>query len=230
MEKVLVVVDDSSEQKKVTENIAEHLRRNEQVNVLPLYINPNDRPYLNDSKDPDLDKLVSGIVSKLKKLRPNLVIVDLYYSDNNSYNGLDVVEKLREIPKFSKSVIFLISGKREKIVRDIFRDDHKKDTEKVKKLAKIINYRIERFLDKNFKDQAIESLKKRDLNEVIPAKLRDFEESQDMTINLFTPKFKSLSYKELADKIESDDPEAPAIINEMFDLALAHYQKIDEKL
>lgn len=230
IEKVLIVIDDSPEQKKVTESIAEHLRRKEQINTLPIYINPNDRPYLDDLKDPNLDNLISGIISKVTNLKPSLVIIDLYYSDNEIYNGLDVVKKLRELAKFKKSTIFLISGKREKVVREIFLAPDKADAEKVKKLAQIIDYRIERFLDKNFKDQAIESLKRINLNEVIPTKLREFEEDKKVRINLFSPKFKSLTLKELADKIELDDPEGPTIINEMLDLTLAHYQNIDAKL
>ena len=96
MEKTLLLIDDSPEQKTVLENLAEHLRTKEGINVLTLYINPNEREYLNEEKDPDLDKLVAGISEKLKGLRPNLIVVDHYYGDS-SFTGLHVIEKLRPI-------------------------------------------------------------------------------------------------------------------------------------
>ena len=110
----------------------------------------DDKDFLNDQKDPDLVKLIIGIKRILVSLKPNLIIVDQYYSGNDIYNGLNVVEKLREISKFKNCPIFLISGKRDKIVRDIFTNTDFTIPQKVNSLSKIINYKIDKFLDKNF--------------------------------------------------------------------------------
>ena len=224
MEKILLLIDDSPEQKTVLENLAEHLRTREGINVLTLYVDPNERDYLNDEKDPDLDKLVSGIAGKLKGLRPNLIVVDHYYGDT-SFTGLNVIEKLRSIKKFSKSAIFLISGKRDKIVREIFEDEKIPTDEKVKKLAKIIDFGIDKFLDKEFKSEAIESLKTRDLKDVLPSKLRELDNGK---IHVLNPRYRELTMDQLADMIDANDSEAQSIINEMLDLTLSHYVKFNE--
>ncbi|MCR9066973.1 MAG: hypothetical protein NXI00_23605 [Cytophagales bacterium] len=226
MEKTLILIDDSPEQKTVLENLAEHLRTKEGINVLTLYVNPNEREYLNEEKDPDLDKLVVGISEKLKGLRPNLIVVDHYYGDS-PFTGLNVIEKLRSIKKFSKSSIFLISGKRDKIVREVFEDEDIPTGEKVKKLAKIIDYGIEKFLDKEFKSEAIESLKTRDIKDILPNKLREIDDGR---IHVLNPKYKELTMDQLADMIDANDTEAQVIINEMFDLTLSHYVKLNEGL
>jgi len=49
-------------------------------------------------------------------------------------------------------------------------------------------------------------------------------------INCFSPKYKTLSFSELADKIDGDDLETRRILDEMFGLTLSHYANIDEKL
>jgi len=226
MEKILLLIDDSPEQKTVLENLAEHLRSKEGINVLTLYVDPNERDYLNDEKDPDLDKLVSGIKEKLRGLRPNLIVVDHYYGDT-SFTGLNVIEKLRSINKFRKSAIFLISGKRDKIVREVFEDEGIPTDEKVKKLAKIIDLGIDKFLDKEFKSEAIESLKTRELKDILPSKLRELDNGK---IHVLNPRYRELTMDQLADMIEANDSEAQGIINEMFDLTLSHYVKFDEKL
>jgi CheY-like chemotaxis protein len=226
MEKTLLLIDDEPIQKKVLENLAEHLRTKEGINVLTLYVDPNERDYLNDEKDPDLDKLVIGITEKLKGLRPNLIVVDHYYGDA-SFTGLNVIEKLRSIKKFSKSAIFLISGKRDKIVREVFEDEKIPTNERVNKLAKIIDYGIEKFLDKEFKSEAIESLKTRDLKDVLPSKLRELDNGK---IHVLNPRYRELTLDQLADMIDVNDSDALGIINEMFDLTLAHYVKINEGL
>jgi CheY-like chemotaxis protein len=230
MEKTLLLIDDSPDQKGVLENLSEHLRVREGINISNFYINPNDRPFLNDQKDPDLEKLIQGITQQLIGKKPDLIIVDLYYSDNELFDGLLVIEKLRLITKFRNCKIFLISGKREKVIRDIFENEKKDTKEKVKNLAKIIDFRIEKFLDKNFKDEAIESLKRKNIDNILPSKLRDFEKENEIKINLFSPRFKTLTLEELAEKIESNDPEASQILNEMFELTLSHYINIDEGL
>lgn len=226
MEKILVLIDDSPEQKMVLESIADHLRTREGINLLTVYVDPNERDYLNDAKDPDLDKLVSGITKKLIELRPNLVVVDYFYGDT-SFTGLHVIEKLRTIKKFSKCAIFLISGKRDRIVREIFENQESSSDEKVKRLAKIFDFGIERFLDKEFKSDAIESLKTRDLRDILPNKLREIENGK---IHILTPKYKEMTMGELADMIDANDQKAHDVINEMLDLTLSHYVKFNERL
>ncbi|MBU2914844.1 hypothetical protein [Reichenbachiella agariperforans] len=226
MEKTLLLIDDSPEQKSVLENLAEHLRTKEGINVLTLYVDPNEREYLDEEKDPNLDKLVAGILQKLQGLRPDLIVVDHYYGDS-PYTGLNVIEKLRSFKKFSKSSIFLISGKRDKIVREVFEDEKIPTDEKVKKLAKIIDYGIEKFLDKEFKSEAIESLKTRDLNDILSGKLRALDKGK---IHVLNPRYREMTMDQLADMIDSNDPEAQNIINEMFDLTLSHYIKFNEGL
>ena len=229
MEKTLLLVDDSREQKEVLDNLAEYVRRNEGINVLNLYIDPNDRPFLDDSSDPDLDKLINGIKDKTSTLRPALIIVDQYYSGNDKYQGLDVIERLRTVPKFRNCQLFLISGNRDRIIREIFENDGTPH-EKVKKLAKLLMLGIDRFLDKNFRDEAIDILKRKSIQEILPARLREFEKDKDVKLNLFTPKYKALPMAELADMIDGNHIEAPHILNEMIELTLAHYQRIDENL
>lgn len=226
MEKTLLLIDDNREQKAVLENLGEHLRTKEGINVLTLYVDPNERDYLNDEKDPDLEKLVFGIEEKLRGLRPNLIVVDHYYGET-SFTGLNVIERLRSIKKFSKSSIFLISGKRDKIVREVFEDDKILTDTKVKKLAKIIDLGIEKFLDKEFKSEAIEFLKNRDLKNILPSKLRELDDGK---IHVLTPRYRKLTMDQLADIIDTNDSEAYDIINEMLDLTLSHYVKINEKL
>jgi len=226
MEKIILLIDDSPEQKQVLENLAEHLRTKEGINVLTLYIDPNERDYLNEEKDPDLDKLVSGIEEKLKALRPNLIVVDHYYGET-SFTGLNVIERLRSIRKFSKSAIFLISGKRDKIIREVFENNEIPTDEKVKKLAKIIDFGIEKFLDKEFKSEAIESLKARDLKDILPSKLRELDNGK---IHVLNPRYREYTMDQLANLIEANNSEAIDVINEMFDLTLSHYVKINEEL
>lgn len=226
MEKTILLIDDSREQKAVLESIAEYLRQREGLNVLTLYIDPNERDYLDENKDPDIDKLVYGALEKLRGLRPNLIVVDHYYGDS-SFTGIDVIEKLRNQRKLKKCTIFLISGKRDKIVREIFENKDIDTNEKVRKLAKIIDYRIEKFLDKDFKSEAIEILKNHNISDILPAKLREVD---DGIIHLFSPTYRELTMEQLADIIESDEIDSHSIINEMLDLTLSHYVKINEEL
>jgi len=226
MEKTILLIDDEPIQKAVLESLAEHLRTKEGINVCTLYVDPNERGYLSEEQDPDLDKLVSGIEEKLRSLRPDLIVVDYYYG-SIPFTGLDVIEKLRSIKKFSKSSLFLISGKRERIIREIFEDEEIATSEKVKKLAKIIDFGVDKFLDKKFKNEAIELLKKKDIKDILPNKLRELGDSK---IHLFTPRYRVMTMDQLADMIDANNPEAQGIINEMFDLTLSHYAKINASL
>ena len=229
MEKTLLLIDDSRDHIGVLDNIKTHLTRNESISLTTKYINPNDREYLNDELDPDIEKLVKGILEKLNSIKPNLIIIDQYYSGNDIYKGLDVVEKLRSISKFKKCSIFLISGKRDKIVREIFAAEGIEDSEKVKSLAKLISLKIDSFLDKDFKNEAIGYLKQTKLEEILPSKLRNYE-SDNAMINRFSPKYSSITFSELADKIDESHSEAKEILDEIFELTLSHYVKINEKL
>lgn len=231
MEKVLLLIDDQKDYLVILDNIKSHLYRTESILLINKYINPNDRKFWNDNKDPDIDKLISGIISELNLLKPNLIIVDQYYSGNtnfNGFNGIDVIEKLRGIPKFQQCPIFLISGRRRTIIKEIFNSSVSED-DKVNQLAKIINLRIDRFLDKDFESEAIKHLKQIKLDEILPIKLRNYE-GENAMINCFSPKYRTLTLSELADIIESDIPETEKILDEMFGLTLSHYININEKL
>jgi hypothetical protein len=226
MEKTIVLIDDTQDQKEILTNLVEHLRKKEGINALGEFINPNSKDYWNSSKDPDLDKIINGIREKLTDRRPDLIVVDQYYSDI-SFTGIDVIEKLRSISKFKNCKIFLYSGNRDKIVREIFENDSLSTGDRVKKLAQIISYKIERFLDKDFKSEAINILKKVDIKDILPTKLRAIENGK---INLFSSKYNQLTMAELADMIESNNPETSQILDEIFELTLSHYVKIDEGL
>jgi len=164
MEKSILLVDDGVEHIQTLESIKSYLSENESTTLVTKYINPNDREFLDDDLYPDLGKLIRGILTKLHSIKPNLIVVDQYYSDNIRYKGLEVVEKLREISKFQKCSIFIISGNRKKIVKEIFEGDLE-ESEKVNRLAKLINLKIDGFLDKDFKDEAIKQLKQRKLRD-----------------------------------------------------------------
>lgn len=229
MEKALLLIDDSQDHIDVLENIKSYLLSNESINLVTKYINPNDRAFWNNEKDPDLDKLISGIQTELKSIKPNLIIVDQFYGSNEKFKGIDVIQKLRDIPKFQKCSFIIISGRREQIIRDIFETEGISYSKKVTNLAKLINLRIESFLDKDFKSEAIQYLKQSKLDEILPAKLRDYE-GDNSVINCFTPKYNTVTFSELADKIEGDASEAKEILDEMFELTLSHYAIINEKL
>ena len=226
MDKTILLIDDSVDQKSVLENLSEHLRRKEEINLITLYINPNERDLLDEKDNPNLDNLIEAAVKRLRSHRPSLVVVDHYYSDCD-FTGLNVIEKLRSIRKFQKCPIFLISGKRNKIVKEIFENKDFSDPQKVSKLSQIINFGINKFLDKEFKSEAIELLKKNNINEILPTKLREFENGK---IHLFKGEYKEMTMSELADKIDSDDPKAPEVIEEVLELTLSHYLNIDEAL
>ncbi len=229
MDKALLLIDDGHDHLRVLDNIAKHLLRKESINLTTKYIDPNNREYLTEEHDPSIEKLIQGIIDKLKSIKPDLIVVDQFYSGNKDYKGLDVIEELRKINKFKKCDFFLISGKRNAIVRDIFVDTENSDETKVKHLAKIIDLKINSFLDKNFKDEAISLLKKRNLNEILPSKLRDYE-GENNTFHRFSPQYGSLTFEELADMIEGDDTEVSEILDEIFNLTLSHYSNINEKL
>jgi len=229
MEKVLLLIDDSKDHIGVLDNIKSHLRSNESIDLVTKYIDPNDRAFWNSEKDPDIDLLISGIQSELRSIKPNLIVVDQFYGSNEKFKGTDVIQRLREIPKFQKSSFIIISGRREQIVRDIFETDEINDSKKVNNLAKLINLKIDSFLDKDFKSEAIQYLKQSKLDEILPAKLRDFE-GDNTVINCFSPRHNTLTFSELADKIEGDAQDAKDILDEMFELTLSHYVSINEKL
>ncbi|RWY47476.1 hypothetical protein [Mucilaginibacter gilvus] len=229
MTKGLLLIDDSQDHTGVLTNISDHLRANEHINITTRYINPIAKPYWDDNKDPNVDNVLAAIRTEFLTLSPGLIIVDQYYSDTTSFDGIYLISKLREIPKFKTCPIFLISGKRDKIVRDIFTNGDKTETDKVNELSKIIGYGISRFLDKSFKDEAIEILKHRNLNDIFPAKLREYE-LQEIKIKKFSPKFSEFSLQQLADHIDSNSSDASSILEEMFELTLAHYAKIDAGL
>jgi CheY-like chemotaxis protein len=225
MEKTLLLIDDSPEQKTALESLAEHLRTNDHIKVHTIFVDPNEREYLDDQQNPDLDKLILGIASKLIGLKPNLIVVDQYYGDS-SFTGLDVIEKLRSIDKFKKCKIFLISGKRAQIISEVF-EGNNSSTEKISKLAKIIDLKIEKFLDKEFKSEAIQSLKTRELNDLLLSKLREADNGK---IHVFNPTYNTLDLDQLANLIDANSPRAQEILNEIFDLTLSHYIKFDENL
>ncbi len=229
MEKSLLLIDDSRDHIGLLDNIKKHLFHNESISLTTKYINPNDREYLNNNKDPDIEKLIQGIKRKFNSIKPNLIIVDQYLSDDEFYKGIDVIKKLRNMSKFKNCSIFLISGKRDKIVREIFEDKSKSDSEKVNQLANIIQLKIDLFLDKDFKDHAIDYLKKTALDDILPSKLRNYE-GDNATINKFSPKYKTITFSELADKIETSHPDAKEILDEIFELTLSHYVHLNEKL
>ena len=229
MGKVLLLIDDSQDHIGVLDNIKSHLRSNESIDLVTKYINPNDRAFWNTVKDPDLDMLIKGIQFELKTLKPNLIVVDQFYGSNEKFKGIDVIQKLREVPKFQKCSFIIISGRREQIVRDIFEEDGITDSKKVNNLAKLINLKIDSFLDKDFKSEAIHYLKQSKLDEILPSKLRDFE-GENIVINSFSPAYNTLTFSELADKIEGDAPDAKDILDELLGLTLSHYVSINEKL
>lgn len=226
MTKGVLLIDDSQDHTGVLTNISDHLRANESIYITTRYINPIAKPYWDENKDPSLENVLTAIKSAFTTLSPGLIIVDQYYSDTNNFDGLHLISKLREVAKFKTCPIFLISGKRDKIVRDIFTNVDKSESDKVNELSKIIGYGISRFLDKSFKDEAIEVLKHRNLNEILPAKLREYE-NQGVKIRKFTPRFAEITLQQLADHIDSNSSEASAILEEMFELTLAYYAKID---
>ena len=229
MEKALLLIDDTKEYIGVLGNISNHLSKRESVNVTTKYLNPNSRDYFDENKDPSLYKVLLGVSKKLSSLKPSLIIVDQYYSGNDNFDGLKIIEELRKLSKFKTCPIFLISGKREKIVRDIFSIEGVRDKEKVKQLSKIISFNIDQFLDKNFKDEAIALLKKNNITDILPAKLREFE-NENAQINTFFPKHKIQSFSELADLIETYHPNSATILDEIFDMTLSHYIDLNEKL
>jgi hypothetical protein len=229
MEKALLLIDDTKEYVGVLENISKHLYRRESINVTTKYLNPNSREFFDENKDPSISKVLAGISKKLSSLKPSLIIVDQYYSGNDNFNGLKVIEELRKISKFKSCPIFLISGKRDKIVRDIFNSEGANGKEKVKLLSKIISFKIDQFLDKNFKDEAIQLLKENNITDILPTKLREYE-NENAHINIFSPKFRTLSFSDLADLIENNHPDSVSILNEIFDMSLAHYISLNENL
>lgn len=231
MERALLLIDDeSSTLRQVLTNVCDTLKR-DNIIVKHFDINPLDRKFYDLKSDPDIDLVVEAAFVAVKNYKVGLVIVDHYYSDA-SFNGLAIINKLRENKKFKSCPIFLTSGKRDRIVADIFDTSSKTREDKVQELSKLISNNITRFLDKNFKDEAIESLKRPTLEEILPIKLREFENvgSSSKKLQLFDPKRRSITYGELADKIESNDPESRRILDEIFDLTLSHYSTIDEKL
>jgi|GEM_PF-5430880 hypothetical protein len=224
MEKALLLIDDSREHVGVLTNITNYLKTNEGLVVDNFYLNPMDRPFCDSELNPNIDALIVGAVKKMEANMPALIIVDQYYGDA-SFNGLQVIERLRGIPKFKNCPVFLISGKRESIVREIF-DGKEKDGDKVKSLSKIITLGISQFLDKTFRDEAINTLKKRDISVLLPKKLREYE-PHDAKIQKLSAPFSKLTMSELADMMDSGAKETALLLDEMIELMLAFYVKID---
>jgi len=227
MEKTLLLIDDSKELEASLDTLKAHMKSSESIILHPYYINPNDREFWNNEDDrvPNLNKLIQGINSTRHSMKPDLILVDHFYGADVKFNGFDVIKKLREIPKFKKCSIFIISGKREQIVRDLVMDE----AEMVKSLSNIISLQIDGFFDKDFRAEAIRLLKQSKLENILPTKLRDYD-GDNAVVNCFTPKYKTLTFSELADKIEGDAPEAKEILDEMFGITLSHYANINEKL
>lgn len=226
MEKAIVLIDDTQTQKAVLENLINHLRRKEGINALGQFINPIDKEYWNDAKDPDFEKLISGINGKLVGIKPDLIVIDQYYS-GVSFKGLDIIKALRAIRRFKRTKIFLYSGNRDRIIREIFAEDSLSSDDKIKRLVQLIGYQITQFLDKDFKDEAIRVLKNVDFKDALINKLRTVENGK---IHLFSPEYRNLTLEELANKIEAEDQDAPKILDEIFALTVSHYVKIDEGL
>ncbi|WP_111672696.1 hypothetical protein [Algoriphagus litoralis] len=226
MEKTILLVDDTISQKDVLNDLIKNIRRSEGINVIGHFVNPNNRNFWNDNKDPDIDKLTAGIAFKFTDSIADLIIIDQYYSDL-TFNGLDLISKLRNIPKFKNSEIFLYSGKRDVIVKEIFNNQSLSDAMKVANLAKLINLRISQFLDKDFRSEALRSLKKVKLDNILPGKLRNVEEGK---IQSFSPRYREIPMGQLADMIESNDMDSGNILSEIFDLTIAHYVKLNEGL
>lgn len=229
MERTLLLIDDRSEHLSVLDNIKTNLKTSKSIDLSTKYLNPNDQQFWNDQKDPDISKVIEGIKKKLSSLKPSLILVDQYYSANIFFNGIDIIERLRSIPKFKECPIFIISGSRDRIVKEIFENEGNEKKDKVSNLAKLINLKINRFLDKDFRSEAIEELSKVKIDDILPTKLRDYE-GENVVINRFSPKYKTLTFTELADKIENNDSETVNILDEMFELTLSHYVGINEKL
>jgi len=227
MESALLLIDDQTDHIGVLNNIANHLRTHENILVTPFHINPQHKVFWDDHNLPQIDKVLQGIKERLIGYQPSLIVVDQYYSVA-PYNGINIIEKLRDTPKCSTCPIFLVSGKREQIVREIFTAG-KSESEKVNELARIIDLHITQFLDKTFRDEAIRVLKRRNLNDILPAKLREYED-QEVSIPRLSPKYSNLTLQDLADAITSNSPEAGPILEEMFSLTLSHYINLNEKL
>lgn len=224
MEKSILLIDDSKDHIGILDVLVASLKKNEQIDLISKYINPIDRTVWDDEGDPQLAIVIKKIVDDLLTIKPDLLIVDQYYS-GVGFTGLDIIEELRKINKFKYCKIFLISGKREKIVRDVFENKKMSDKDKVEALSKIINFGITRFLDKSFQSEAIETLKRRQIHEIIPRKFMETE-NKDIIIPKLTRGNGKIRLGELALKIEENSLEGEQIFSEMIDLSVAFYSKV----
>lgn len=228
MNRIVVLIDDEPTVAGGLDIIKENLKR-KNIDVISHYINPIDDDFCNDDDDPILIKVIDGIKSCLKGVQPNLFIIDLSYSGGSEFDGLDLIESLRDLKKFKNTPILLSSGKRKAVVKKIFGNEDLTEIEKVNELAKLIDYKIDGFIEKNYKDEAIKLLQKVKIDDLLPSKLRNFE-CETANINIFSPILNTLTFSELADEIEGNEPIATEILNEMLDMTLSNYVEIDEKL
>jgi len=228
MEKVILLVDDENESTAVLDGIKSNLKTNN-INVVAKYINPVDREFWDKNKDPQLDLVIKGIESSLKGKKAHLIIIDQYYSEGCDFTGLCIINRIRSIRKFKNTPIFLASGKRDKIVRTIFNNEVADENDKVDELSKLLNYKIEGFLDKDYRSKAIEFLKKETHNDILSTKLREYED-KGFYIHTFEGAHRKLHIKNIVNKIDENDTGVNIILREMIDLSLAHYINIEDEL
>lgn len=226
MEKIILLIDDIKASVKGLETIKTSLKK-KQIEIISEYINPLDKKFWDENKNPILEKVINGIVSTLSNRSADLIIIDNYYGDA-SFSGLKIIENLRNINEFKSTSIFLTSGKRDHIVSEIFNSE-KSDIQKVNDLSKLINYKIDGFLDKDYHSLATQFLMESSADKILISKLKKFKD-KEVIINTFSGRHAKMNIKDLATKIENKETGSTALVEEMVDLTIAHYIDIENEL
>ena len=223
----ILVIDDKS-QSTVIKGIESKLLRDFDLEFIP--IRTTDAKFKKDnSEDLDVEKLKVEIKSRIKDKHIDIALSD-FDLECSYLTGLDVVHIVHEIRENVN--FFIYSGNWNKVIESVVGKDYQSASieELINGVNKLIKAKIIDCINRiDYQEALIEYLKK-NKGDTIEHRLATLLRAHgDLTFNSGFPKFKGMTFNEIADMIEThSDARAEEWVDTLLTQTIAYLIKVNQ--
>lgn len=220
MDKICLIIDDKDQQHAFNAQIRDVLN-NKGYNVDAVFVNTTNPEVLNDEQNIDIGKLSSYISDSIKDKHIDVVATDFDLSDD-SVNGLNIVEIVRNVCNRKKTPIVLYSGNLEKVIKSVIGDPIKDTSTLTADVKTLMLYHIHDFIDRTGYAESVNKIlqeKETSTKQILLKKLREYP---DMKFMSCYPVFTGKTLGNIADEIEKSTYHGQGFQSELIEQTVAY--------
>ncbi len=231
MDRTVLIIDDENQEEIFDRDIQGKLKR-EGIEVNLVFIDMSSSDVRNEDSTINIDSFEDKFTSDIEGKHIDIIACDYNFSDKSEVpkNGVDVIDVIRRHRKSTPIVLY--SGNYNQIISEIFTDyknNVRDQNETVKRLTKIYNNHISKFVTRTEYHNEINRILKSPPQNVEQMILKELTAYGDYEFESAYPKFSGKKLQEIANEIDKNTHGGKEFLDEIVQQVVGYMINVNSK-